>query len=428
MVKKLNAWIMNQKTISNRLSQIAILYLMFLMMPMRKHTLDAAAKFFNSNIPRFSKFLHNHADVAVLSLSDLSKKQAKQFAKVIKAIDKNGVPYKIIIIIDSTIQGRSSLHPQNSKRFNHGKGFVIGHQWTNVVIIINGKLIPLLPIPFFSKTYCRKNQIQYQTENEKVVEYIGGIHLEEYVGEHNPADVVVLADSGYDDQKIEKGVFLKGWNFIFALKNCRTFKTESRYLANRKSSDWEPVAEVFRKNRQVKWQTIQIQKNGGKKERKEFRVRQIKGFLKNFGLIQLVCSELKKGPKGRRKYLACNDLKATARQIVAGYRIRWQIEIFHKEVKMFMGFEDVSTKSFDSVISHVHWVYCAYILLKYQLTDQNEPESSVSEGQFRMKNDLLIKKILCLRQQLTRINGVNRFKSELGKVIEDGIAVESYGI
>jgi hypothetical protein len=26
----------------------------------------------------------------------LSKKQAKQFAKVIKAIDKNGVPYKII--------------------------------------------------------------------------------------------------------------------------------------------------------------------------------------------------------------------------------------------------------------------------------------------------------------------------------------------
>jgi hypothetical protein len=32
-------------------------------------------------------------------------------------------------------------------------------------------------------------------------------------------------------------------------------------------------------------------------------------------------------------------------------------------VKMFMGFEDVATKYFSSVVSHVHWVYCAYILL-----------------------------------------------------------------
>jgi hypothetical protein len=34
--------------------------------------------------------------------------------------------------MDSTLlQNRSSLHPENSKKFNHGNGFVIGHQWTN---------------------------------------------------------------------------------------------------------------------------------------------------------------------------------------------------------------------------------------------------------------------------------------------------------
>jgi len=31
--------------------------------------------------------------------------------------------------------------------------------------------------------------------------------------------------------------------------------------------------------------------------------------------------------------------------------------------KMFLGFEDVAPKSFESVIAHVHWVYCAYILM-----------------------------------------------------------------
>jgi hypothetical protein len=42
----------------------------------------------------------------------------------------------------------------------------------------------------------------------------------------------------------------------------------------------------------------------------------------------LVCSELRNRPDGRRKYLACNDLRATARQIIIGYRLRWAIEIF----------------------------------------------------------------------------------------------------
>ena len=78
----------------------------------------------------------------------------------------------------------------------------------------------------------------------------------------------------------------------------------------------------------------------------------------------MICSEFKKRPKGRRKYLACNDLKGTPLQILIAYRLRWKIEIFHKEVKMFMGFQEVATKHFESVISHVHWVYCAYILLK----------------------------------------------------------------
>ena len=42
---------------------------------------------------------------------------------------------------------------------------------------------------------------------------------------------------------------------------------------------------------------------------------------------------------------------------------RKPIEIFYKEIKIFLGFEDVSAKYFSSVMSHIHWVYCTYILL-----------------------------------------------------------------
>ena len=77
-------------------------------------------------------FLKKHSDLAVVKLDELSKRQAKQFGKNIRFIAKGECPWKIAIMIDATLQKRSSLHVENAKRFNHGKGFVIGHQWTNL--------------------------------------------------------------------------------------------------------------------------------------------------------------------------------------------------------------------------------------------------------------------------------------------------------
>src|SRR5712671_979614 len=102
--------------------------------------------------------------------------------------------------------------------------------------------------------------------------------------------------------------------------------------------------------------------HGAQAKRMEFRSRDTIGYLRDVGKVQLVCSEPRKRPEGRRKYFACNDMRVTARQIIMGYRLRWAIELFHKTVKQHLGFEDVATHGFDSVMSHVHWVYCAYIL------------------------------------------------------------------
>ena len=56
--------------------------------------------------------------------------------------------------MESTLQHRARLHPENAKKFNHGKGDVIGHQGTNIVLILNDMLIPLCPIPSSRKPYC----------------------------------------------------------------------------------------------------------------------------------------------------------------------------------------------------------------------------------------------------------------------------------
>ena len=409
-------WLLNRIEVNNRLKNVCMWYLLFLMVSTRKHSLDEAARFSGMNKSQFSRFLKNHSGLAAYNLHVLSKKQANQFSKILNCLGKGSVPWRIALIIDSTIQNRSTLHTDNAKRFNHGKGFVIGHQWTNIVLVINDMLIPLQPIPFYSKNYCRKNKLQYKTENESVVEYVTNLKLEDYIGPYAPKDVIVLADSGYDDKKIENAIARKKWKFIIALNKTRGVKTQTQYSNTPKSKDWNQVGVLFNNCRKIKWQTNRIFTSSSKRKRMEFRIRQIIGYLRYVGKVQLICSKFKKRPYGRIKYLACNDLKAKPRQILIGYRMRWAIEIFHKDVKMFLGFEDVATRTFESVMAHVHWVYCVYILLHYPPPGVPAHIKSLADKQRRIQATIDSKDKARVIQLLTQINGVERYKNELRAV------------
>jgi len=201
------------------------------------------------------------------------------------------------------------------------------------------------------------------------------------------------------------------------LNKCRSVKSENSYRGTPKSKGWSKVAQLFNDHRRVRRQTIRILANRSKKKRMEFRIRQIKGYLRYVGYVLLIRSEFNKRPGGRKKYLACSDLKATARQIVIGYRMRWSIEIFHKEIKMFLGFEDVATKWFDSVIAHVHWVYCAYILLTTAPFDSHA--RAIAEKQHRIDKIISTREKSRVVQMLTQIDGPQRYKDELQQAIAD---------
>src|SRR4030043_2058604 len=99
---KYKNYLLKQICIKNRLKDVCVTYLLFLMVAIGKHSLEEAAKFGGINKSQFSKFLKNHSELAVYTLDDLSKKQAKLFAKVLKYL--NGLPWKVVIIIDSTLQ------------------------------------------------------------------------------------------------------------------------------------------------------------------------------------------------------------------------------------------------------------------------------------------------------------------------------------
>ena len=411
----IQTWIKHRIAVRQRLARICTSYLLFLMVVTTKHSLEEAARFSRLHKSLFSGMLPSHSKVAITTLENLSKTQARQFAKALARV--NGLPWKILILIDSTLQHRASLHPENTQTFNHGKGYVIGHQWTNIVLLLGDMLIPLRPIPFSSKRYCQAHDLAYRSEHERVVEYLRTLDLEDYVGAYERREVLVLAESGYADKKIEKAIADQHWHVIIALSKTRSVKSEALYLTTPTSRQWCHIDTFFRRHRRLKWDTICLATSGNKRKRMDVRVRHTAGYLRSVGKVELVCSEQRNRPEGRRKYLACNDLRATARQIVTGYRLRWAVELFHKSVKQHLGLEDVATHGFDAVISHVHWVYCAYLLLHMSPPGLSPGVHSIGDKQRALQQGLADKEKRHILQKLTQIGGVQRYKDELRQAL-----------
>jgi len=220
-------WILKKINVTLRLQAVFLFYIISLMVETRKHSITFASELSGVSMSSFSKFLLNNDDIAIYTLSDLSKTQAKQFSKIIEKI--KSLPWKICIIIDDVVQGRSSTKSDNVQKFNHGNGYVIGHQWTNIILFFNDIIIPLPPIPFYTKKYCRENKIEYKSRNDKLVDYLNNLNLDEYIYCHEDGDVIVLTDSGFDDKKIQNTILGKGWHFISALKSSRGINLTMSY-------------------------------------------------------------------------------------------------------------------------------------------------------------------------------------------------------
>jgi hypothetical protein len=93
------------------------------------------------------------------------------------------------------------------------------------------------------------------------------------------------------------------------------------------------------------------------------------------------------------------------------------MELFHTTVKQHLGFEDVATSACDSVMSHVHWVYSAYILLHMSPPGLSPGVQSLGDKQRKLQQGLADKEKRHILQQLTQIGGVQRYKAELRQAL-----------
>ena len=74
----------------------------------------------------------------------------------------------------------------------------------------------------------------------------------------------------------------------------------------------------------------------------------------------------RKPARWHRKVLACTDPTATARQVIEWYEVRWQVELFFRELKSRMQFECYVLMKFEAVERYLDLLLMGLLLLEQQ--------------------------------------------------------------
>ena len=88
---------------------------------------------------------------------------------------------------------------------------------------------------------------------------------------------------------------------------------------------------------------------------------------------------------------------------------------------MFLGFEDIASHSFDSVRSHVHLVYCAYILFNLNPPGVERPDIPIGKKQKIVLGLIEREKKVNILQLISKFGGIEKFQSQLREALAENI-------
>ena len=258
--------------------------------------------------------------------------------------------------------GNRKRRPRKGRRYNNKK--VIHkrvHCFTfGLLITPSGYRIPF-QIPHYTKEYCRKMGIKHQTTAESAAELIRSLPLPE------EADVIVLGDTAYDAKVVRDACDERGYHWIFPANPERVYEgpTGQRPKLRSRLKDWAGLSQKTIRLRAstgkyAGYRRLSRWRVGPKQKPRVYYAYQEKPAVRSVGNVQLVFSTMKPNLKNATpddvKILMTNLLQLSVSEVIELYSIRWQIELFFKELKSTLGICQYQFERFAAVEG---WMECA---------------------------------------------------------------------
>ena len=189
------------------------------------------------------------------------------------------------------------------------------------------------------------------------------------------AKVFVLGDTAFDAEAIQEACGKKGYLWIVSMNQERVLEKNkprpqvwslvSTFTANQ----FAPVKLTPGKGHYVAQRRVAACRIGRKKQTRTFYVHKERLTVYSVGKVQVVFSTMIQPQHGKRvevqKILMTNDLTLSAAQIVELYDLRWQVELFFKELKSTLGFHQYRFQRFEKVERWVDLCLITFLYLEW---------------------------------------------------------------
>ena len=240
--------------------------------------------------------------------------------------------------------------------------FVVG-----LLITPQGIRIPSVK-HYYTKDYCQQKGLAYHRQTELAADLIRELPL--------PAgtDLVVLGDTAFDAAFIQSACAERRYDWIVPMNPERVVagpkpRPKVWSLASEFSADQftpvklHPGTGEFAAQRRASQYRV-----GPKAKCRTFYVHQERREVRSVGRVRLVFSTKTRPQQGQRvdvqKILMTNDQTRAVAKIVELYDLRWQIELFFKELKSTLGFHHYRFRQFDHVEKWVEFALAAFLYLE----------------------------------------------------------------
>jgi hypothetical protein len=267
--------------------------------------------------------------------------------------------------------GNRKRRPKKGRRYNKKKvkrknvhSFTFG-----LLITPSGFRIPF-QIPHYTKEYCEKKGLVHQTTAEAAAQMIRELPLPE------GADVVVLGDTAYEAKVVQDACQRQGYTWIFPANPERVYEGPKGQRPKLRSrlKDWTELSlKTIRlcasSGQYADYRRLSKWRIGPKQKPRVYYAHQEKQAVRSVGRVQVVFSTTKPNLKTATpddvKILLSNALSMTVSELIELYSLRWQIELFFKELKSTLGFDQYRFQDFQAVLGWVNSAITTVLFLEH---------------------------------------------------------------
>jgi hypothetical protein len=304
-------------------------------------------------------------------------------------LDREAADGLFVFIIDATLTSQAGKNVENThgtgnRKRRPRKGRRYGktkhaqkncHSFTmGLLITPSGLRIPFCK-PYYTREFSKKKGLAHKTTAEAAADLVRELPLPER------AKVVVLGDTAYDAEVLRDACRGRSYSWIFPCNPERVLPGPKGQRPKVRSllKDWSKwsrrtIRLAPGQGPYAVYRRLSPHRIGPKAKPRTYDVHQERQRVHSVGEVRLVFSTTKKNLQTATpddvKILMTNDLGLSVRDVVELYSLRWQIELFFKELKSTLGFDQYQFQNFEAVEGWTELALTTFLYLEHYRLQQ----------------------------------------------------------